>query len=182
MKFGHNFHFQPTRRRRVARRAGFTMVECVIAIMVINLTIAGLFKLLKLQETQVAEAEGWLAKNPIYYLNPDPDPLSRALGKPASLDQAPIARVQITQTKLFEVQILTYKFDLNPVAMTVVFEQRDSPTIEGRDADSKGLKKDKDSKQEKGSKSKKGRDSDEGEGWRPREGKDSLKIHKRGAR
>ncbi|MBC8405385.1 MAG: hypothetical protein H8E15_09175 [Planctomycetes bacterium] len=184
MKSAHNFHSKHGRRRRLGRSVGFTMVECVIAIMVINLTIAGLFQLLKLQEKQVAEAEGWLSKNPIYYLNPDPDLLSRALGKPASLDIAPVARVQPTQAKMFEVQILTYQLDLNPLAMTVVFEQRDSPTVEGQESNfinSKQSKGDKDAKAGRDSKNKELKVPDDAKSWRPKEGKDSLKIHNKGS-
>jgi hypothetical protein len=107
-------------------RRAFTMVECVVAILVINLTIAGMFKLLKLQERQVAEAEGWLRKDPVYYLNPDPDPMARALGKPASLDAAPVARTWREEALPYDVRITGYKFDLQPLVLQVEFEQTDA--------------------------------------------------------
>lgn len=118
-------------------RSGFTMVECVVAILVINLTIAGMFKLLKLQEKQVAENEGWLKKNPIYYLNPDPEPLARALGKPASLDESPMARGWKPDSLPYTVRIIDYRFELDPAVLRVEFEQREAETEEAGNKDKK---------------------------------------------
>ena len=132
------------------RQDGFTMVECVVAIMIINLTIAGMFQLLKLQERQVTEAEGWLKKNPVFYLNPDPDPIARALGKPASLDENAIARNWKDEVLPYEVRIIDFRFELDPAILKVEFEQAEAEPQNEEENPASGKKEKKAKPKKKG--------------------------------
>jgi hypothetical protein len=132
--------------------SGFTMLECVVAILIINLTIVGMFNLLKGQEQRVIEVEKWLKDDLVLFVNPDPEPLARILGKPASLDPAPQPTFETAQATPYEVRVLEVQRELSPASLAVLFEvyrpaeakqaeiavQSDKPETEGRKGRSQG--------------------------------------------
>lgn len=66
-------------------RAGFTVMEVVIAVVLLNLLVAGVVKLFIGQNSMVESLEGWAEDEPVLYVVPDVDPLARRLGVPAAL-------------------------------------------------------------------------------------------------
>jgi len=68
-----------------AARAGFTMIEVMVAVVLLNLLVVGVVKLFIGQNAMVEDLEGWAEGEPVLYLVPDRDPLARQLGMPANL-------------------------------------------------------------------------------------------------
>ncbi|MAW59782.1 MAG: hypothetical protein CMJ94_02980 [Planctomycetes bacterium] len=112
-----------------ARNAGFTLLECVVAILVINLTIAGLLRLLHGQDKQLAVAREQLELKEVVELHPHPDPLARALGMPAQIGQPTVGITPRRSVGLYEVEIVDWWRGVEPGRMRVVFERN---LLEGR--------------------------------------------------
>jgi len=78
------------------------MVELIAAIVVFNLLIAGLVKLFIGQNSLVENMEGWAEGNPVMYVSQEVDPLARALGMPAKLQETPVPAVGFIQNNSAE--------------------------------------------------------------------------------
>ena len=113
----------------VRRNAGFTLLECVVAILVINLTIAGLLRLLHGQDKQLAVAREQLELKEGVELYPHPDPMARALGMPARVGQPMLGITPRRSVGLFQVEIVDWWRGVEPGRMRVVFERN---LLEGR--------------------------------------------------
>lgn len=111
------------------------MLECVVAVLVINLTIAGLLQLLRGQDQQLKHAREQLELKEVVRLQPHPDPLARALGAPALMDQPTVAVVEQRPASLYEVTIVDWWRGVEPGRMRVVFEtkEREEPERKGKD-------------------------------------------------
>jgi prepilin-type N-terminal cleavage/methylation domain-containing protein len=72
-----------SRRRRTDR--GFTLLECTVALLLFTLLVVGLAKLTVAHDRLVASTEGWLADDPVVFVDVSDDDLQRLLGVPARL-------------------------------------------------------------------------------------------------
>jgi hypothetical protein len=141
------------------------MLECVVAILIINLTIVGMFNLLKGQEQRVRGVEKWLEKTPVFFVNPDPEPLARILGKPASLDPFPQLNAEVSRTNPFQIRVIEVRRELAPASLAAVFEVYQ--TKFGSDDDSGAQEGHKISKNKgESNNSRKVRKAPQGNGWR----------------
>lgn len=142
--------------RNRTRAAGFTMLECVVAILVINLTIAGFLKLLSGQDAQLKIARDHLAREDTFRMRPHADPLARALGMPATLD-APVQAVQPPQRATrYQVRVVDWWRSVEPERFRVVFERTETPEKEKQPEQAKesgGSKPDMKAKSDSGKKS-----------------------------
>lgn len=112
------------RNPKRASESGFTMLECVVAILVINLTIAGLLRLLQGQDEQLKLAREQLEIKEVVRMQPHPDPMARALGMPA-LVNAPPTMVQDPKVRsLYEVKVVDWWRGVEPGRFRVVFDQK----------------------------------------------------------
>ena len=79
-------------RRRPERRAGgaagFTLLECTVALLLFTLLVLGLSRLTVAHDRLVSSLDGWLADDPVYYVDQPDDDLQRVLGVPAKLSEA----------------------------------------------------------------------------------------------
>lgn len=108
---------------KASQKSGFTMLECVVAILVINLTIAGLLQLLRGQEKQLSVAREQLEIKEVVRLRAHPDPIARALGMPALVDSDHLA-LDLGKTRgIFELEIIESWRGVEPARFRVVFEQ-----------------------------------------------------------
>lgn len=99
------------------------MLECVVAILVVNLIVAGLLQLLRSQDAQLTHAREGLEIKEVVNLRPHPDPMARALGMPALVDSDHL-NLNLEKTRgVFEVEIIESWRGVNPGRFRVVFEQ-----------------------------------------------------------
>jgi prepilin-type N-terminal cleavage/methylation domain-containing protein len=70
---------------------GFTLVEVIVAITVLNVMVAIFCRAALTHGRVVAGLEEWCTDAPVFYADPQPSPLARALGWPADLPIAPPA-------------------------------------------------------------------------------------------
>ncbi len=103
-------------------RHGFSLLECMVAILILNLTIAGMFRLINTQENEVAEVEDWMTDGKTWYLIPDPEPLARTLGKPATLAAAPAKPSKPEEGGIYEVSVLHWDKDIKQNQVAAVFQ------------------------------------------------------------
>jgi hypothetical protein len=108
---------------KLCRQGGFTMLECVVAILVINLTIAGLLQLLRGQDQQLQLAREQLEIKEVVRLHPHPDPMARALGMPALMNTELVAIEAAKVRGLYEVKVVNWWRGVEPGRFRVVFEQ-----------------------------------------------------------
>jgi len=99
------------------------MLECVVAILVINLTIAGLLQLLRGQDQQLKLAREELEIKEVVRLHPHPDPMARALGMPALVNKELVAIDEAEVRGLYEVKVVDWWRGVEPGRFRVVFEQ-----------------------------------------------------------
>jgi len=66
-------------------RQGFTLVEVIVAITVVNVMVALICQMFIAQNRLVRSLEDWCADDPVYFLQPDADPLARAVAVPAEM-------------------------------------------------------------------------------------------------
>lgn len=64
------------------------MIEVMVAVVLLNLLVAGIVKLFIGQNAMVEDLEGWAEGDPVLYFAQDADPLARQLGVPAQLTPA----------------------------------------------------------------------------------------------
>jgi prepilin-type N-terminal cleavage/methylation domain-containing protein len=111
------------RSLRRGPQGGFTLLECVVAILVINLTIAGLLQLLRGQDQQLTLARVQLEMKEVVRLHPHPDPMARVLGMPALRDQELVATEDAKLRGPYEVKVVDWWRGVEPGRFRVVFEQ-----------------------------------------------------------
>lgn len=70
-----------------SRKSGFTLVEVIVAITVVNVMVALFGRMYVAHNRLVASLEEWCADDPVYYVVPNADPLARTLAVPAALTQ-----------------------------------------------------------------------------------------------
>lgn len=140
--------------------SGFTMVELMCAIVVLNLLVAGLVTLFQGQNHMVNSLEEWCEGEPVLYLQQDSDPLARSLGIPAILSKdmsvpRPLPR-DLEESDTYEVEVLEVKRRFGKSEASALFEQRE---VEGEEEDEDGEEDGKPDgkKDKKGKKGKKGR-------------------------
>jgi prepilin-type N-terminal cleavage/methylation domain-containing protein len=66
-------------------KRGFTLVEVMVAITVVNVMVALFGRMFVAHNRLVNSLEEWCANDPIYYIQPAADPLARTVAVPAAL-------------------------------------------------------------------------------------------------
>lgn len=94
-----------------------------MAILVINLTIAGLLKLLAGQDKALHSAREQLELAEQLHLRPHSDPLARALGMPAEVSSEAEVAPPIESAGIYELELVDWSRQLNPARLRVVFER-----------------------------------------------------------
>lgn len=90
-------------------RNGFTMIEVMVAVVLLNLLVVGIVKLFIGQNAMVEDLEGWAEGEPVLYFAQDANPVARQLGIPAQLTptRPPLLPKSVSPTPyLLEVQNL----------------------------------------------------------------------------
>ncbi len=108
-------------------RNGFTMVELLCAIVVLNLLVAGLAELFRGQNQMVNSLEEWCEGHPVFYVVPQKDPMSRYLGVPATLtrNKKPSARRSLDETP-YTVELVEIRRDIAKNEAIATFVQKKS--------------------------------------------------------
>lgn len=127
-----------SRLERMRREGGFTMVELLCAIVVLNLLVAGLTTLFLGQNQMVNSLEEWCEGEPEIHLAAEPDPMARGLGVPATLTTGPGGPVRGLEETPFEVKILSVQRRISKEKATAVFLQVE---VEEDAEEKKGKKK-----------------------------------------
>jgi type II secretory pathway pseudopilin PulG len=86
-------------RRRSPRRAGISLLELEVALVVFGVALAGIAPLVVMHLKQLAKLEARLDSTTTYYLSPDGAPWVRKLGAAATITDtliAPVAQPPIT--------------------------------------------------------------------------------------
>lgn len=104
-------------------RAGFTLLECMVAIVILNLLLIGMVKLIGGHHQVLDSVDDWSYGAPVYYVVPDPDPLARAIGVAATLEADPPSRVHRVEEAAYDVTVLEVWRDLEPPRSIAVFRQ-----------------------------------------------------------
>lgn len=112
----------PCNRERGGER-GFTMLECVMAVLVVNLVIAGMLSLLRGQEQQLLHVEEQLELSGSWYVQPHPDSLARRLGHPARLHLEPELELVLPRVPVFLLDVRDVLREPSAPSLEVVFEQ-----------------------------------------------------------
>ena len=106
-------------------RAGFTLLECLVAILILNAAVLGMVRLVSGHHQALDEVDDWSYGDPVYYLVPDPDPMARALGGAAALSVDPPSEVHVPSAQPYEVTVLDTFQDLAPVKSSAIFRMRE---------------------------------------------------------
>lgn len=110
-------------RRPDAR--GFTLVEVVVAITVLNVMVAVFCRAALTHGEVVARLEDWCVEEPVFYVDPQTSPLARALGWPAELrDTRPASHWRTRTDGPFEIEITSVTRDLAGLISTARVTQR----------------------------------------------------------
>ncbi len=72
---------------RAGEPAGFTLLECTVALLLFTLLVLGLSRLTVAHDRLVSSLDAWLADDPVYYVDQADDDLARVLGTPARLSE-----------------------------------------------------------------------------------------------
>jgi len=100
------------------------MVELLCAIVVLNLLVAGLASMFRGQNQVVNSLEEWCEGDPVLYVSPDSNPMSRTLGVPATLSKKDSVReVQRSVGAVYAVEVLEMKRRFSKNQASVVFSQ-----------------------------------------------------------
>jgi hypothetical protein len=102
--------------RRIRARgaaSGFTLLEVMFAVIVMNILVTVSARQLIAHHELVTVLEEWCEDDPVYYVDPQPDPLHRAAEVPADLRQVkPNARWIAVIADGNDVEITAVKRDL----------------------------------------------------------------------
>lgn len=110
---------------RSNRKRGFTLVEVVIAITLLNVMVAIFCRAALAHGAVVADLEEWCASDPVLYVDPQPSPIARALGWPADLSDArPPRHWQDDTTGPFTIEVQSVTRDLAGLISTARVTQR----------------------------------------------------------
>ncbi len=95
------------------RSRGFTLVEVIVAITVLNVMVAIFCQSALAHGQIVADLEEWCTSSPVYFVDPQERPLARSLGWPADLrDAEPKAHWESESGGEYEVEVLSVTRDL----------------------------------------------------------------------
>lgn len=112
-------------RRR--KNAGFTMMELMCAIVVLNLLVAGLVTLFQGQNHMVNSLEEWCEGEPVLYIAQDGDPIARSLGVPALLSKTSVVAQPLPRDsggeEDYEVSVLEVKRRFGKSEASALFKQ-----------------------------------------------------------
>lgn len=134
--------------------AGFTLLECMVAVLVLNLVVLGMIQLVKGHQEVLDGVDDWTYGDPVLHVVQDPDPLARALGVPATLAVDPGMTIHVPAEGPYEVTVTKVWRELDPPRTTAVFEQnvaekKEAPKKkEGEKEEKKEKKKEEKSKGE----------------------------------
>lgn len=93
---------------------GFTLLEVMFAVIVMNILVTVTARQLIAHHQLVTVLEEWCEDDPVFYVDPQPDPLYRAAEVPADLRKVePIARWTAVVDTGNQVQIVAVKRDLS---------------------------------------------------------------------
>jgi len=106
--------------------AGFTLVECQIAVLMLTLVLLGFMHLNGAHERLVADMESWLADDPTYYVEKHDDELMRILGAPAWLATVPPTPLSPPPSPdAYDVYVLDATLGLRPLSASATFYQEE---------------------------------------------------------
>ena len=99
-----------------ARRAerGFTLLECMIATLVLSLLAVGLARLTTAHDKLLSKIEAWADGEPLYYVSQADDPMQRLVGVPAALVADPPLPLTPHSPGALEVTVTSVELELDP--------------------------------------------------------------------
>jgi prepilin-type N-terminal cleavage/methylation domain-containing protein len=103
-----------SRPRPDVRPRGFTLLECLIAILVLSLLAAGLARLTVDHTRLVASLDAWAASDPTYYVAQPQDAMERLVGVPAALATDPPLPPAPAGAGPLEVSVAGLQLQLDP--------------------------------------------------------------------
>ena len=111
--------------RRSDRVAGFTLLECEVALLVLMLLAVGITQLTRRHETLITDMEDVVGVDPVWYVDAPDTQLERTLGLPARLvATAPVggngAPAAADPTAVHGIEVLDVSFDLDPGVATAL--------------------------------------------------------------
>lgn len=110
---------------RMESRNGFTMVELLCAIVVLNLLVAGFANMYRGQNKTVNSIEEWSEGDPVFYVVPNPNEMARTLGVPATLSKKRGGRViRPSSNPPYEVEVLEMKRRFSKMEASAVFSHK----------------------------------------------------------
>lgn len=115
----------PEAGQRAGRQAGFTLLECVVATLVLTLLVMGLSALTVAHERLLADLGAWAQDDPVLFVVPPRDTLA-ALGAPALISVDPPTLPSATPEGDLHVTILEVSRELDPASLTALVEVEDA--------------------------------------------------------
>lgn len=110
--------------RRRGSRSGFSLLEVMFAVVVMNVLVTVTARQLIAHNELVGELEEWCENDPIYYVDPQADPLHRASEVPADLrGKTPFARWKDKVKFGYDVEITAVERDLESLTSKALVVQ-----------------------------------------------------------
>ena len=101
---------------------GFTMLECVVAVLVMALAMIGLSRLVVAHDRLVQGLEAWTDGTPVRFVDVPDDPLQSLAGVPATLVEDPPASPVPPVSGVLEVAVLSVERTLEPPTVALHVE------------------------------------------------------------
>ncbi|HTE04951.1 MAG TPA: hypothetical protein VK824_02060 [Planctomycetota bacterium] len=107
---------RPDSERR-AGEAGTTLLECTVALLLFTLLVVGMSELTSAHEQLVSSLDGWLADDPVYFVDQPDDDMERAIGTPARLSEVvPVLPGPPPAPDVYSVAVVSVSGELDPPA------------------------------------------------------------------
>lgn len=104
---------------------GFTMVELLCAIVILNLLVAGLANMYQGQNKLVNSLEEWCEGDPVFYVVPNANEMARTLGVPATLSKKRVGGLRnLPGNPPYEVEVLELKRRFAKGEASVLFSHK----------------------------------------------------------
>lgn len=126
-------NFNPKMAKSSSRRRGFTLVEVMVAITVVNVMVALFGRMFVAHNRLVSTLEEWCIDNPVYFVVPNADPLARSVAAPAALMRdLPVASDVVSGAWDNEVEVAKLERDLNQLISRAYVNVSPDPAGKGK--------------------------------------------------
>jgi prepilin-type N-terminal cleavage/methylation domain-containing protein len=106
--------------------AGFTLLECLVAVIVLSLLAVGLARLTTHHDKLMAGVEQWTFGDPTYFVAQPEDGLQRLVGVPATLvGSPPLPPAPLPGPGVLQVTVSSVELELHPPQATALVHVED---------------------------------------------------------